>query len=383
MPQEIYELGKGLARIKIKIDEMKRDAILPLVIGVAGGSGSGKTTKVAKQIKKIFPESKILSMDDYFRGKKFMDSIDSKNWDDPAAIDFDLLCEHLIHLRQGLVIQKPIYSFEKSEREGLEKFEPSEIIILEGLFVFNDAIEKFVNLKIFVETSVHGSLLRRILRDVGRTGQTEKDIFSQYVNTVYPMHKLYVEPTKTKADIVIINQYSPEIETDKCESREIQIKAVLKKNLSRQKLDDLGFCKIGIVSQEDIYYTSSLWKDSYSEELMRIRIENGRYFLAYKGPLSGSLLRIKPKIEFEVDPHLKDALEDLGYKKIFTLQKEREIWLGVGIELVVDEIKKRGTFIEFRTPNPRGEEEISNCLKKIGIEEKLITKKSYFELFSK
>jgi predicted adenylyl cyclase CyaB len=116
---------------------------------------------------------------------------------------------------------------------------------------------------------------------------------------------------------------------------------------------------------------------------MRIRIENGRYFLAYKGPLSGSLLRIKPKIEFEVDPHLKDALEDLGYKKIFTLQKEREIWLGVGIELVVDEIKKRGTFIEFRTPNPRGEEEISNCLKKIGIEEKLITKKSYFELFSK
>lgn len=380
MSQEIYELSRGLDMIKIKIDEMKKDAILPLIVGVAGGSGSGKTTKVAKQIKEIFPESKMLSIDDYFRGKKFMDSIDSKNWDDPAVIDLSLLCEHLIRLKQGLVIQKPVYSFNEAERSGYDKFDPADIIILEGLFAFHDAVEKFMDLKIFVETSVHGSLVRRILRDVGRTGQTEQDIFRQYIDTVYPMYKLHVEPTKLRADIVIINQYVPEIETESCESREIQIKAFVEKDFPRKRLHSMGFNDLGIVSQEDTYYTSSAWTVPYFDELMRIRMENGKYFLAYKGPAAGNLMRMKPKIEFEVEPSLKEALEKLGYKEVLTFSKKRELFLGEGVELAIDTIKGKITIIEFRTPNPDGESQIFSLIKKLGINTQSVTKKSYLEL---
>lgn len=383
MAQEIYELNRGLDKIRIEIEKLQKTAILPIMIGVAGGSGSGKTTKVAKQIQNIFPKSKILSMDDYFRGREFMELAGSDNFDDPKMTDIELLVEHIKLLKRGLVILKPIYSFKLAERTSYEKFEPAEIIILEGLFALHDSITKELNIKVFVDISVHGSFLRRILRDLGdegRTGQTENDIFNQYVNSVYPMYKLHIEPTKAEADLIIVNQYSPEIEAEKCESREVQIKAILEESLPRQKLEELGFCKIGIVSQEDIYYVSPFWKDNFTE-LMRIRLENGKCFLAYKGPLGGTFLRIKPKIEFETDLSLKNALEKLGYKKVLTLRKEREIWLGEGIELVVDNIKRHGIFIELRTPSPDGEKKLLDCLQKIGIDEKSVTKKSYLELF--
>ena len=177
---ETYELKKGLAAIKQKIKEMKKKTKKPLVVGIAGGSGSGKTTKVAQKIHKMFPGSKILGMDDYFKGKQFMKSIGSDNWDEPRVLDLDLLREHLKLLKDGLPIQKPVYSFRVGERNGYVPFEPADLIILEGLFILGQPIFDELDLKIFVEISVHGSLLRRLLRDVGRTGQTEQDIFEQF-----------------------------------------------------------------------------------------------------------------------------------------------------------------------------------------------------------
>ena len=275
MTQEIYDRERGLARIKVLISEMRKKVCRPLIIGVAGGSGSGKTSKVAKGIQRFFPGSRVIHMDDYFRGMKFMQSIGSNNWDEPRAIELDLLKQHLKELKAGKSVQRPRYSFRKGERIGYKDYKPADIIIVEGLFALYEDISKELDLKVFVEISVHGSLIRRLLRDVGRTGQTESDIFKQYVETVYPMYKLHIEPTKAKADIIIIN-YLTETELEIYESTEIQIKAALKQAIPQRKIESLGFRKIKSIRQEDTYYTAPNWKISNGDELMRIRKEGKR-----------------------------------------------------------------------------------------------------------
>jgi len=382
MAQEIYEIERGLQKIRLRILEIKRSLSRPLIIGVAGGTGSGKTEKVAKEIQIMFPASKILPMDDYFRGQKFMDSIKSKNWDEPRVIELERLLKDLGDLRQSKAIEKPIYSFGTGEREGYETFEPSEIVIVEGLFALYETIVGELDLKIFVEIAIHGSLIRRIIRDIKRTGQSKEEIFKQFIETVYPMYKIHVEPTRAKADIVIINQYVPEIEAECCESREMQIRAILIRRIPRKKLRSLGFQRIraGSVKQKDTYYAAPSWKFPYPNELIRIREENGRCFLAYKGPLIKGFLRIRPKIELEVEPLLKDALLLLGYKKKLVLIKKRELFLGEGVELVLDETERDGCFIEFRTADLTGESKIMRYFREFGIPRKSITKKPFIQL---
>lgn len=382
-----YELEEGLPAIKCKIEMMRKMKVFgPLVVGVAGGSGSGKTTKVAKEIHDRFlVKSVILSMDDYFKGIPFMESIDSRNFDDPLVIDLELLRDHLKMLKMGLFIEKPVYSFQTGTRQGYVRFEPADLIILEGLFTLCEPIINEVDLKVFVDISVHGSLLRRLLRDVGRTGQTEQDIFKQYTETVYPMYKLHIEPTKALADIVIVNQYVPEIEAELCKSQEIQIKASLRKEFLSGALHDVGFRENSAVfSQEDIYYSAPNWKPPYHNELMRVRREKGKYFLAYKGPLCDESLRVKPKIEFEVDSALKDSLEKLGYKRLLFLVKKRRKFVGVrddALESVLDEFEDGSRFLEFRAKTQEGKDRILDLLKKLGIRKKDITRKSYLEIY--
>lgn len=380
MSQEVYELNNGLERIKKKIIEIQSGYHGPIIVGVAGGSGSGKTTKVAQKIEEMMLDAKILNMDDYIRGKEFMESINSSNWDEPRVYDLDLLQQHLKTLKQGAPIQKPVHSFSEAKRLGYQPFGPHGIIVLEGLFALYPGIVEELDLKIFVDIAVHGSLLRRILRDVKRTGQTEREIFEQYVSTVYPMFQQYIEPTKNSADIVIANQYLPEIEADGCESWEIQLKAELSANIPEKKLKDLGFTKTGVVSQEDTYYWAPNWPKDYGDEMMRIRCESGRYFLAYKGPQEEGIMRAKPKIEFEVEPSSRNALRPLGYKKIISFSKKRTKFIGRGLEVAMDEFDNGDCFLEFRTADSKGETEISRCLEELGIDKSSVTKKSYLEI---
>jgi uridine kinase len=380
MSQEVYELQTGLKKIGVEVKRMTGKTLGPVLVGVAGGSGSGKTKKVAREINKMFLNSQVLSMDDYYRGQDFMDSIYSNNWDDPRAVELSLLAEHLKMIKQGKTIQKPFYCRNDGRRHGYETFTPKDIVIVEGLFALWPSIVEKVDLKIFVDVSIHGSLIRRILRDVGHTGQTEEDILSQYVETVYPMFRQHVEPTKKAADIIILNQYVPEIEAAICESREIQLKAEIYTEIPKEKLKEFGFEVIEATFQEDTYYTAPEWQDNYTEELMRIRCENKRYFLAYKGPEEGSSLRVRPKIEFEVEPLAKEGLEKLGYKEALCLKKRRERFLGRGLELMIDRFGNGRVFAELRTVDPSRENEIFACLKDFGAIEKTITKKSYLEI---
>lgn len=380
MSQEVYDLGNGIAVIQNKIIEIMKKKPGPIVVGVAGGSGSGKTTKVAEKIEEMMCDAKVLSMDDYFRGLEFMAGIGSCNWDEPRAYELKLLGQHLAVLKQGRSINKPIYSFSTAERTGYKSFGPHGVIVLEGLYALYPGIVEKLDLKIFVDIAVHGSLMRRILRDVTRTGQTEEQILEQYVGTVYPMFKLYIEPTKASADIVIVNQYVPEIEADGCESQETQIKVVPRGRMTEERLKNLGFARTGTVYQEDTYFLAPNWPDDYSDEMMRIRKENGKYFLAYKGPQKEGSFRIKPKIEFEVKPLLKNALLELGYKEVISFGKKREKFSNRNLEIAIDEFTNGYYFLEFRTANPGGESEIFRYLIRLGINPRSVIQKSYLEI---
>jgi uridine kinase len=188
-------------------------------IGVAGGTGSGKTT-VAEIIMKSLGDKKtaIISMDSYYKDFPGLTLEERKkiNYDHPSVFDIDLLENHIKDLREGKSIDLPIYSFEKYERTSkFERLHPKPIIIVEGILLFYyDNIRKYFDIKIFVDTDPDVRMIRRINRDVKDRGRTLESVIEQYLNTVRPMHIQFVEPTKQFTDIIIPRGGKNEIAMD-------------------------------------------------------------------------------------------------------------------------------------------------------------------------
>ena len=181
-----------------------------IIVGIAGGTASGKTSvtkSILEELQKTHINSILLEQDSYY---KKMDNLtyDERvklNYDHPDLIDFDLLEEHILKLRDGHSIEKPIYDFQIYNRiNETEHIEPANLIIVEGILIL--AMEKIRNLfdaKIFVDTDDDERLLRRIERDLKERGRTFESIKNQYMATVKPMHLEFVEPSKRYADVII------------------------------------------------------------------------------------------------------------------------------------------------------------------------------------
>lgn len=191
----------------------------PTFIGIAGGSGSGKTT-VAKMIQKSLGKDKtaIISMDSYYKDFPDLTLEERKklNYDHPSIFDIELLKKHLEDLKHGIPVKIPVYSFEKYARTGeFEDVYPKPIIIVEGILLFYyDEIRDIFSIKIFVDTDPDVRIIRRIERDVLERGRTLKSVINQYLETVRPMHIQFVEPTKQFADIIIPRGGKNEIAMD-------------------------------------------------------------------------------------------------------------------------------------------------------------------------
>lgn len=179
----------------------------PLIIGIAGGTGSGKSTFTNK-IKQEFGDSvSVIYHDNYYR---IQDDISFEerckvNYDHPDSLETDLLVEHLECLKRGESIECPLYDFSKHNRSKDKVcVKPSKIIIVEGILVFqHERLSDMFDIKIFVEADADERILRRVQRDVKERGRDLNNIINQYLKTVKPMHYLYVEPTKHIADIII------------------------------------------------------------------------------------------------------------------------------------------------------------------------------------
>lgn len=182
----------------------------PILIGITGGTGSGKST-VAKEIYSSIKETNvtIIQQDSYYRDQSNLTFEERKktNYDHPFAFDNELLIEHLNKLLEGLPVEKPIYDFEKHNRkkETITVW-PREIIILEGLLILNDErIRELLDIKIFVDTDSDVRVIRRINRDIKERGRSLDSVIEQYMSTstVRPAHIQFVEPSKKHADIII------------------------------------------------------------------------------------------------------------------------------------------------------------------------------------
>ena len=178
-----------------------------LVLGIAGGTGSGKTTLMNNIIKKFGDSVTVLSHDNYYRRRDDLtyEQRCGINYDEPAALETDLMAAHLDKLRHGEAIDCPVYDFTCHNRsDKTVRICPKRVIIVEGILIFeNEPLRDLMDIKIFVDTDADVRLCRRIARDVTERGRTLESVLSQYQTTVKPMHEKYVEPSKKYADLVV------------------------------------------------------------------------------------------------------------------------------------------------------------------------------------
>lgn len=178
-----------------------------IIIGIAGGTGSGKTTLI-KQIKKEFhDEITILSHDFYYKENSHLpfEERAQLNYDHPNAFDTELMVEHIKELKAGRSIERPVYDFVIHNRRGeTETVAPSKVIVVEGILIFeNKELLDLFDIKVFIDTDSDVRLIRRILRDVRERGRSLDSVINQYLTTVKLMHEEFVEPSKKNADIII------------------------------------------------------------------------------------------------------------------------------------------------------------------------------------
>ena len=178
-----------------------------LVIGIAGGSGSGKTTLLKNIIQTFGPAITVISHDNYYKRHDEMTYEErcKLNYDEPAALETDLMVKQLEQLRRGEEILCPAYDFTVHNRsDETILIKPERVIIVEGILIFeNAALRDLMDIKIFVDTDADIRICRRIKRDVNKRGRSLESVITQYQETVKPMHEKYVEPSKKYADIVV------------------------------------------------------------------------------------------------------------------------------------------------------------------------------------
>lgn len=190
-----------------------------LLIGVGGGSGSGKTT-VVNQIVNQLPDNQvcIISQDSYYKSTDHLshDERTKINFDHPKAIDFKLLKNHVLDLKNGGVIEQPVYSFVTHNRtKETVKIHPKKVIIIEGILIFsNKELLNLFDIKIFVHADADERLIRRLRRDIMERGRSMDEVLNRYKDTLKPMHLKFIEPTRNYADIIIPNDGSSKVAVD-------------------------------------------------------------------------------------------------------------------------------------------------------------------------
>ncbi|WP_144511161.1 uridine kinase [Bacillus sp. FJAT-22090] len=180
----------------------------PLIIGITGGSGSGKTS-VTNAISDVFKDHSVvvIEQDYYYKDQshlKFEERLNT-NYDHPLAFDNDLLIQHINDLLNNKAVEKPVYDYAQHTRSSETiTIEPKDVIILEGILVLEDErLRNLMNIKLFVDTDSDLRIIRRILRDIHERGRTVESVVEQYLSVVRPMHNQFIEPTKKYADVII------------------------------------------------------------------------------------------------------------------------------------------------------------------------------------
>jgi len=180
----------------------------PLIIGIAGGTGSGKSTVARNVAQALHTESvAFIDMDAYYRNYAHLPLPERRriNWDHPEAFDWELLVQQLVRLAAGESIDKPVYDFVSHTRsDKTVVVPPAQVVVIDGILLFSDErVRDLCDVKVFVDADADVRLIRRIRRDMAKRGRPLEEILDQYLTTVQPMHLQFVEPTKRYADVIV------------------------------------------------------------------------------------------------------------------------------------------------------------------------------------
>ncbi|MFA5928929.1 MAG: hypothetical protein WC838_06500 [Candidatus Margulisiibacteriota bacterium] len=209
-PKNDHDLENGLKEAIQRIEQLLQSRTSTIVIAVAGGTCSGKTTQVAEYLNKHFGLlSQIYSLDHYYQGLSFNQKMKLQGieigWDQPEALDLERLAQDLRALKSGKAAKRPIYNMQKMERDGFEEVKPTRIILIEGLFALHSLLKDESDLKIFVHADRTSRLQRRKERDAIRTPQFTAQQVEELFLEAERMYERHVEPTRSLADILINN----------------------------------------------------------------------------------------------------------------------------------------------------------------------------------
>ena len=369
----------GIKPILKKIGDALKNSADPIVIQIAGGSASGKTTIAGIIRKKFAKQSVLLTQDNYYIGREYSEK-NGFTFDQPQSIDLDKLGQDIVDLKNGKSIEEPIYSFleDGGKRVGYKTVEPAKLIIVEGLFVLDDKLSECGGIKVFIRTNCHGRFIRRVIRDISRTCWEPNRILGYFLEVVDPMHQLYIDRQEHVADYIVINQYDPETEPDKagCQ-QEKQIKVELSGPLGVKMLGSIGAEAISHTGQEDVYFSVS---GKTEGELLRIRKEGTNLLFTYKAPQIDGDVRVKRKVEFPITP-IEEGTIQASCKEKLKIFKSRDLFVWNSIVFSQDCIvvpgKKGRYFLEVRSDNLK---KVKSLLAKLGLKESKILTASYFEL---
>jgi len=301
-------------------------------------------------------------------------------------VNLDLFGKHLLKLKNNESVDKPIYDMKACESLTTEKVFPKKIIIAEGLFVLDKSLESYGDLKVFVEIGAHGRIIRRLLRDITRTGQKPLDIFKYFLQVVQPMHEKYIDATKKKADLIINNEYNPNIESEKSGMSEKQVK--FKTSLDINYLREIGAEILSSTIQTDTYFNPQDRDLKMTGEILRIRNEGGKKIITYKGPKKKDEVRERPKFEFYIDDQTEKVISQIYPNIVKKIKKERILFKLDNIIFSIDnqvtkiENNKKvelGNFVEVRFDNA-SQIDLKKFIKKLNLKESQITKEAYFEM---
>ena len=279
-----------------------------IVVGVAGPSGAGKTVFTSK-IQEFMPGAVTLSMDMYNDSSMLLEG----NFDDPRLTDYGCLLENLKGLKNGETVQAPVYDYKESKRTGYVTVPcpASKVVILEGIYALNEKLRPMMDLRVSVTGGVHFDLVKRVLRDINRSGQAPESIIHQISETVYPMYKAFIEPDLRTAHLKVVNSFNPFagfqdptyiLKSDRV-PEESRIKAVLGKDC--QVTDEVETADIYLLPPNEDPETCTSW--------LRMRNRDGHYTLMFAETVTDGPIMISPRIKFEVGVRILGGLMALGY----------------------------------------------------------------------
>ncbi len=383
-----YLLEEWIIEINNELVKLQSKTNWVLVVLVAWWTASWKTSAVALKIKNSFKDSKILSMDNYYRGPTFMDANPKYNFDQPEVLNLDLFFKHLKELKKWNDVKIPYFDFKNEPIMDHTLIKSSKVIIVEWLFALTDKIAKLWNVKVFVELWTHSQILRRLFRDVDRTWRKPWDILKYFLDVISPMHKKYIEPTKQNANFILMNDYIPDLESKNAKNQEFKLKFKLEWNDSKELLSEiiykLWWSYVWKIEQTDLFFDPNNWKYKKTWEILKVRkIWFWRYFFTYFWPKQiGKIYEDRYTMKFFIDYLTLSSFKELFPENIIEITKIRRNFFISWVLVCLDYLENGDNYLVFKFDEKNKRTVILEILEHLSIDARKWIKKSYFELIN-